>query len=182
MEQGHRPGPDALRHDLVDTVELATSSIPPTGQWALWLDVGLRGNRALTATADLDNYAVPLASALPNKQLVSVWCSKRHGATSPVIAPAHLTNPPSARSRFAPPPRPPRRPTSIRCAPESEAAELADGPVRLQIAFSVGPTRNWMNLWKPTTDALDSLLGRTSPARDWHPRDDRSSTSDCIGR
>ena len=35
------------------------------------------------------------------------------------------------------------------------------------------PQRNWLDLWKPTIDALDPLLGRTHPDRDWHPRDGR---------
>ncbi len=30
-----------------------------------------------------------------------------------------------------------------------------------------------MNLWKPTIDALDPLLGCTEVGRDWHPRDGR---------
>lgn len=53
------------------------------------------------------------------------------------------------------------------------AAELPPGPVRLELAFVVGPGRNWLNLWKPTIDALDPLLGRTRPDRDWHPLDGR---------
>lgn len=51
--------------------------------------------------------------------------------------------------------------------------ELADGAVQLQIAFAVGPHRNWLNYGKPTIDALDPLLGRTKPHREWHPRDGR---------
>ena len=45
--------------------------------------------------------------------------------------------------------------------------------MQLQIAFAVGPRRNWLNLWKPTIDALDPLLVRINPQRDWHPRDGR---------
>ena len=40
-------------------------------------------------------------------------------------------------------------------------------------AIVVGPGRNWTNLWKPTIDALDPLLDRTRPDRDWHPLDGR---------
>ena len=43
----------------------------------------------------------------------------------------------------------------------------------LELSFAVGPQRNWLNLWKPTIDALDPLLGPTQPNRDWHPRDGR---------
>ena len=36
-----------------------------------------------------------------------------------------------------------------------DAHEFPAGGVRLQIAFVVGPHRNWLSLWKPTIDALD---------------------------
>jgi hypothetical protein len=55
----------------------------------------------------------------------------------------------------------------------AHAAVLPDGPVRLELSFTIGPRRNWLNLWKPTIDALDALLGRTHPDRAWHPRDGR---------
>ena len=55
----------------------------------------------------------------------------------------------------------------------ADAAESAAGPVRLELAFVRGLDRNWLNLWKPTIDSLDPLLGRTDPARTWHPRDGR---------
>ena len=54
-----------------------------------------------------------------------------------------------------------------------DAAEIPAGPVQLQLAFVVGPQRNWLTLWKPTIDALDPLLGRTHADRDWHPQDGR---------
>ena len=44
------------------------------------------------------------------------------------------------------------------------AAELPAGPVGIELAFVVGPGRNWLNLWKPTIDSLDPLLGRTAQA------------------
>lgn len=50
---------------------------------------------------------------------------------------------------------------------------IADGPVALDIAFRVGPRRNWINLWKPTIDALGPILATDAPARQWHPRDGR---------
>ena len=50
---------------------------------------------------------------------------------------------------------------------------MPPGPIALELAFVVGPGRNWLNLWKPTIDALDRLLGRTRPDREWHPRDGR---------
>lgn len=55
----------------------------------------------------------------------------------------------------------------------ADATELPPGPVAVELAFVVGPKRNWINLWKPTIDALGRLLGRTGPDQDWHPHDGR---------
>ncbi|WP_233414187.1 hypothetical protein [Nucisporomicrobium flavum] len=43
----------------------------------------------------------------------------------------------------------------------------------LQLAFVVGPRRNWANLGKPTIDSLGPLLGRDPGAREWNVRDGR---------
>ena len=56
-----------------------------SGPWAILLDVGLPVGRDLIDMADLDNYALPLASHLSTEHLVSVWCSKRHAQTSRVV-------------------------------------------------------------------------------------------------
>ena len=48
---------------------------------------------------------------------------------------------------------------------------LPDGPLSLELAFVVGPGRDWVDLWKPTIDALGPLLGETN--RPWHPKDGR---------
>lgn len=37
----------------------------------------------------------------------------------------------------------------------------------------MGSGTKWWNLWKPTIDALDRLLGRDPKGRDWHPLDGR---------
>ena len=42
-------------------------------------------------------------------------------------------------------------------------AECQSQPVRLEIAFTLGPRRNWLNLWKPTIEApvpIGVRLGR----------------------
>ncbi len=143
--------------------------------WTLRLDVGLPTGRGLTDMADLDNYAFPLAAHLRNRDLVSVWCTKRHADASRVIV---------ARARDA---APPATTFTVRTTASSgtkaykeqvhaavaHASEILDSAVHLQLAFVVGPRRNWLNLWKPTIDALDPLLGRTRPDRNWHPKDGR---------
>lgn len=48
-----------------------------------------------------------------------------------------------------------------------DARPVPPGPVALEIRFGVGAARSWINLWKPTIDALGALLGAGSPARPW---------------
>lgn len=148
---------------------------------ALRLDVGLPRHVALLEQHDLDNYAFPLAMRLSKSsghQFATVWVTKQHAGTS------------SAGVRQAVPrPRPSTTDhwfavhTTVSSATTlykqqihdqlHAAKALPDGPVAIELAFTVGPRRNWLNLWKPTIDALDALLGPTSPDRRWHPRDGR---------
>ena len=164
-----------LRDSLEDAAELLAPAMVRTGPWTLVLDVGLPPGRDLVDMADLDNYIYPLATRLRTEELVSVWCTKRHADTSWVlVASAEETAAPSEiyTVRTTASTQTTRYKEQIRAAVVS-AAEIAPGPVQLQIGFVVGPQRNWISLWKPTIDALDPLLGRTSEDRDWHPKDGR---------
>jgi hypothetical protein len=163
-----------LREYLDDTKQLLAASAV-AGPWVLRLDVGLPVGRDLIDMADLDNYALPLAAHLRTDQLVSVWCTKRHSATSTVrVAPARKAGAPSEVLTV-------RTTASAQTTAYKEqvragvagSAEISGGAVWLQVSFIVSPRRNWLNLWKPTIDALDPLLGRTREERDWHPRDGR---------
>jgi hypothetical protein len=169
--------PDQIRlwEYLDDTADLVSSHPLADGPSALWLDVGLPDGRDVIDMADLDNYAYPLAARLCTEHLVSVWCSKRHAAASYVtVAPARAGTAPDATYavRTSASSQTTRYKEQVRAGVAS-APELPAGPVRLQIAFVVGARRNWLNLWKPTIDALDPLLGRTRADRDWHPQDGR---------
>ncbi len=163
-----------LREYLEDTAQLVTPHRTPDGPWALLLEVGLPTGRDLVDMADLDNYAFPLATRLRDEDLVTVWCTKRHADTSRVlVAPAHETTGPSTYTvRTTASATTTAYKEQVRSA-VVDAAAIPDGPVQLQLAFVVGPKRNWLTLWKPTIDALDPLLGRTREDRDWHPRDGR---------
>lgn len=164
-----------LRAYLDDTEKLVTDS-QVDGPCALRLDVGLPEERSLLDAGDLDNYAYPLASRLQDPNLVSVWCTKQHHDHSTVrIAAAREVPGPSSGVLLA---RTAASASSVAYkeqihAAVSDAAELPPGPVRLELSFVLGPSRNWLNLWKQTIDALDPLLGRTRPDRAWHPRDGR---------
>jgi hypothetical protein len=107
---------------------------------------------------------------------VSVWCTKQHCEQSFVrIEPARETASPSTDVLVAATTASASTVAfkeQVRAA-VARAAELPAGPVRLELAFVVGPRRNWINLWKQTFDSLDPLPGRTRPDRDWHPLDGR---------
>lgn len=173
--KAHDPDQVRLRAYLDDTEALLTD-LRVDGPWALRLDVGLPRGRDLLGMADLDNYAYPLANRLKDSGLVSVWCTKRHSERSFArIESAREVPPPSTDVLIA---------TTTASASTvafkeqifsavADAKELPLGPVKLELAFVVGPRRNWLNLWKQTIDSLDPLLGRTYPDRAWHPRDGR---------
>jgi hypothetical protein len=169
--------PDQVRlQAYLDDTEamLATSRID--GPWALRLDVGLPTGRDLLNMADLDNYAYPLAYRLRNSGLVSVWCTKQHSEQSFVRIEAAREMPAAqadvliARTTASPQTVAYKEQIHVAVADQSE---LAAGPIRLELAFVVGPARNWLNLWKQTIDSLDPLLGRTYPDRAWNPLDGR---------
>lgn len=169
--------PDQVRlRAYLDDTELLLANSRIDGPWALRLDVGLPDTRDLLDAADLDNYAYPLAYRLKHPQLVSVWCTKEHGERSLVrIEAAKEIELPSTHVLVA---KTTASASTISFkeqihAAVVEEAELPHGPVSLELSFVVGPGRNWLNLWKPTIDSLDPLLGRTYSDRAWHPRDGR---------
>jgi hypothetical protein len=49
----------------------------------------------------------------------------------------------------------------------------APGPLAMHMAWRVSARRNWMNLWKPTGDALGPILGVPHPGHPFSPNDDR---------
>jgi hypothetical protein len=150
------------------------------GPVCLRLDVGLPHTVSLLDQHDLDNYLFPLMVALdqPEQRIVSVWGSKRHTDKSFItVAPALVA---TERHDWN------VSKTLVTHASAASTAfkeqihrqldgiqELPAGGVRVEIGFVVGPGRYWPNLWKPTIDSLDPILGRTRPERPWHPRDGR---------
>lgn len=167
-----------MRAYLDDTKELLADS-RVNGPWALRLDVGLRPDQDLLDKRDLDNYAHPLASRLKDDPgLVSVWCTKQYGEHSFGRIEAAREMPPPSDVLVATPTASYDRPggaykKQIQAA-LAGVTELPEGAVRIQLAFVVGFTMNWLNLWKPTIDALEPLLGRDPSANGpWCPRDGR---------
>jgi hypothetical protein len=168
--------PDQVRlRAYLDDTEALLAASRIDGPWALRLDVGLPIGRNLLDMADLDNFAYPLADRLKNPNLVSVWCTKQHSEQSFVRIEAAREKPEPSDVLVAKTTASAQTPLYKEqvCAAVAESAELPAGPVRLELAFAVGPRRNWLGLWKQTIDSLDPLLGRTYPGRPWHPLDGR---------
>ena len=176
--------PDQVRlraalHDAGELLKPALSEFDVP--LAVRLDVGLPSTVRLLSEHDLDNYAFPLMFYLAKqttRQFVSVWCTKQRVDKSFVrVEPAvAMTGPVSSDYRVEVHTTASGSTTTYKQQIHDQlagATELAVGPVSLQIAFVVGPRRNWLNLWKPTIDALDQILGQTRPDRLWHPRDGR---------
>jgi len=176
------PDQNRLEKFLVHAVDvLAPKLAQLPDPLALRLDVGLPPKVALLDAHDLDNYVFRLAMRLgkeTQRQFACVWASKRHAETSligvqqavprddPVTAGkwVHVhTSASSATSAYK---------KQVHDAVRTEV-ELPAGPVAVELSFTVGPSRNWPNLWKPTIDALGPLLGEASSKRPWNPRDGR---------
>ncbi len=171
----------ALRAYLRELERVAAPLVAAAdGPFALALDVALPTGTDLLDERDLDNYLLPAARHLTKvigRRFVSVSGTKRHGATSYFgIGRACAAGPAALGEAY-------RARTTASAGTAAYKQQIADalrdartvppGPVALDIVFGVGPGRSWINLWKPTIDALSALLGASSPARPWHPRDGR---------
>jgi hypothetical protein len=175
------PSQKLLEAFLVHAIGLIEPSLTALSDpLALRLDVAIPPDLPLLDHRDLDNYAFPLASRLTKeikRPIDSVWVTKGHTIVSAIgvatavqssdgLAPpgwiSVQTTASSATTAYK---------QQVHDAVQG-AGELPDGPVSLQLSFAVGPRRNWVNLWKPTIDALGPLLG-TDSNRPWNPRDGR---------
>jgi hypothetical protein len=176
--------PDQLQ--LTRYLDVADALLRPNyeqlgGLLALRLDVGLQGSINLLDQRDLDNYLLPLATRLSRHTqgaFVCVWGTKQHADSSFVRIEQAIPAPtaPAFDCCYT------VRTTASSQSPIfkeqirdqlTEATPLPPGPVRIQISFTVGPGRNWLNLWKPTIDALGLILGHASGTGPWAPLDGR---------
>ncbi|NIZ89893.1 hypothetical protein F1544_02515 [Kineosporiaceae bacterium B12] len=181
MERSH-PDQVELERFLDHAQALLVPRRPPSSEpVGLRLDVGLKEDVDLLDQRDLDNYAFPLSSRLSRAWAEppdSVWVGKKHSRVSTAaVASVVATDRPSVSDDWV----------EVRTTASTETSaykqqirdqlsgveQLPDGPVAVEISFLVGPRRNWLNLWKPSIDALEALLGRTTPTSQWHPRDGR---------
>ncbi len=165
--------------EYLDSVEelFQAANVPAEGL-ALDLTVGLPEGTDLISRGDLDNYLFPVAQRLGSNRFVSVWAEKRIGTSTIRFEPARSEGAENLRQKW--------RFVSVRTKSSASATpwkkEIAgqltdiesasEGPLKLQLSFRVGPTRNWANLWKPSIDSLDAVLV-SGPWWISSPRDDR---------
>ena len=125
---------------------------------------------------DLDNYLFPLVTRLGPRRFASVWGTKGRAPHSSIRVDTARRAAEGLRATLYRV----RATRSAQTAAWKEeirdqllgAAEIADGPVKLELSLRVGPGRNWANLWKPAIDSLGPILG-SEGSRPWNPRDGR---------
>ena len=179
-EKSTDPAQNRLRAYL-DEVTAALSPLPESDPLFLHLDVDVGDPSRLLRHYDLENYLTPLfgSRALPASQFVLVTAHKQVGGGSsfacgravPGSAPegwAHRTT--EAGSGTSHRRWKEGRESSLA---RSGAEELPAGPVAVRIAWQCAGSRNWVNLWKPTGDAMGPIRGVPDPSKPFHLNDDR---------
>ena len=152
-----------------------------TGPLALRLDVGLPADADLLDQRDLDNYLYPLArhlSSATGGTIACAWATKQHAGSSQVrIEPAvPALGPPPAHCFYTVHTTASGQSRAFKEQIRdqlSAAAPLPPGPLQLQLHFTIGASRNWLNLWQPVIDALGPILGQAPGAGPWSPLDGR---------
>lgn len=128
---------------------------------------------------DLDNYLFPIAHHLGNGRFVAAFASKSHAPSSTLaLEPARpITDEPwrpKLRVRTSTSTDKIGSKQEIGGASVEHVNSLpSEGPVRLEVHYRLSSRRNWVNLWKPTIDALGPVLGVADPRRPFNVDDDR---------
>ncbi|WP_182524444.1 hypothetical protein [Nocardioides dongkuii] len=174
------PERDRLDVYLSHVRELTAGYMTTDAPLALELQVGM-GLRPLAHESDLDNYLEPVLRNLGANRFWAAFGTKHAEKHSTVaVGPTTPTEPPRGPDLFVEPLGSyEKRAWLLQIEDACAAADRLDpeghGPVRLIVAYDLGPRRTWVNLWKPTIDALGPLLGtvpRPTKAHD-DPRDGR---------
>jgi hypothetical protein len=134
----------------------------------------------LYAAHDLDNYLLTLVRELTKRtgrSFACVWGTKRHANQSFLsVSTAVPSTDPCSTYTFNVTTNASAEKVHYKRAVRDQvgaASPLPGTGVALQLAFVVGPQRARPNLWKPTIDALGSMLGHDDGASEWNPRDGR---------
>jgi hypothetical protein len=150
-ERRDDPAQVALREFVSRVYELIDPLIDSLdGPLAFHLHVGLPPQFDPLWERDLDNYLFPIARSLPER-VVAVWGTKGRGALSTVRLEKAVLAGGSRQMLHVPRSRISGSvwKAAVQDAVE-QAEELPEGPVALELAYTVGPDVNWPSLWKPS--------------------------------
>jgi hypothetical protein len=150
------------------------------GEWAISMIVDVGRDERLDRGHDVENYMTPLVKKLGWRHFVYAAITKRVGGGS------RISIGPAVRRAAVPawngwngqiPGRigSPEGKRSIRQALGAHVDEpLPAGPVAVHLAWRLSASRNWVDLWKPTGDAMGPVLGEPRfPQKEFQPSDDR---------
>jgi hypothetical protein len=187
-EKNTHPDQIRLRAYLEDLMSRLKPLPPAPMRLFLHLDVDVGERKHLLHRHDLENYLTPLFGqrGLDPSRFVLVSATKKVGQESQLLLgrarPWDDADKMSGWQHFA---------CSSGCGADSrrwkgklrdELAHMSPqplpvGPVEAHLAWHCSALRNWVNLWKPTGDAMGPVLGEQS-REGFHPYDDRIV---CLG-
>jgi hypothetical protein len=148
------------------------------GPLAVELVIGLPDPLPLTSRGrDLDNYLYPVAQRLDVKRITAAFGRKVRGefsslAVGPAVSQAANTMPQFATRVVGSYVSKLWKQALRERLRAAGVAPASSGPVRMQIAVTTGPGRNWAKLWKPLLDSFGPILGG-DPVQPFSPYDDR---------
>lgn len=179
-EAAGSPEQRALQDYLDHIEQLVRPDEHPGPLEALVLEVGLdEGAASVDYGHDLDNYLYPVAHRLGARKLRLVRGAKqpdevsvlRWGRAAPGFAVVDQTwRHVQAASEHSATSAAWKHDIHGQIAAQVAAPATGEHPVAVELAFRVGPRRNWANLWKPAIDCLGPLVG--AGTRRFAPRDD----------
>ena len=167
----------------------------PDPPLVLDLSVGLPTKTPLDSGGhDLDNYLYPVAHHLGGNNFVAAYARKTHSPASTLAVeqaraltstgwhPKLQVQTTTSTDKIA------WKEEIRRACAEQAKGRLVGGPVTLEVHYRLSSRRNWVNLWKPTIDALGPILGAPDAHRPYNVEDDRitalcltRSTDDSLG-
>lgn len=152
------------------------------------LSVGLPAKTQLDGGGhDLDNYLYPIAYHLGGQRFVGAFARKTHSPSSTMAVeqarplpdqgwrPKLVVHTSTSTEKLA------WKQEIGRACAEQVKGRLVGGPVSLEVQYRLNSQRNWVNLWKPTIDALGLVLGVPDARRPYNVEDDRI-TDICFTR
>lgn len=175
--------PAGREHLDVVSATIADLLPPPDHGAALELVVGLPRVESPTHGGDIDDYLLPVVERLGGQRFTAVFGHKTLDAVSTIAVDEAVVRPageaPNMTARTTvPTDRSTEWKTQVvsACPTHDQSLLPDDGPVWLEVAYTVSSRRDWVALWKATIDSLGPVLGVPDPAQPLAARDDRIVT------